>query len=338
MESIHTFDVQNKIVDSVREVFEMMLSMDLEFHPQVAQNYMFGDRVLGTINLVGEVMGIVTLQVREKFSRDMTGRMLDIDPDDIQSIDEIKDVVGELFNMIGGNLKSSLCDGGLHCILSTPALTTGKDYNFETKAMSRNDYFTFYCGNEAILVHVGLKNQDVEAAREMQISEHLDFHDKVDIDGFQIDSPITGALSSIFDTMLDLEIERCEPHLDNRSNQSWLVGSISLSGAVLGRINFHISEIFSRIITAAMLEIESEEIESLAAVKDCVGEVCNMISGNLKSALNDAGMPCLLSPPSFTSGSDFEMDLLNLQRVEKFGFYHQDHDILVEVGLKPSNE
>jgi len=338
MESIHTFDVQTKIVDSVREVFDMMLSMDLEFHPQVAQNYMFGDRVLGTINLVGKVMGIVTIQVREKFSRAMTGRMLDIDPDDIQSMDEIKDVIGELLNMIGGNLKSSLCDAGLNCILSTPALTTGKDYNFETKAMSRNEYFTFYCRKEIILLHVGLKNQDVEAAREMQVPENLDFNDKVDIDGFQIDSPISGALSNIFDTMLDIEIERCEAQLDNRSNQSWLVGSISLSGVVLGRINFHISETFSRIITAAMLDIETEDIEDLAAVKDCVGEVCNMISGNLKSALNDAGMPCLLSPPSFTSGCDFEMDLLNLQRVERFGFYHQDHDILVEVGLKPSYE
>jgi CheY-specific phosphatase CheX len=91
-------------------------------------------------------------------------------------------------------------------------------------------------------------------------------------------------------------------------------------------------------MTATMLGIETEEIENLAAVKDCVGEVCNMISGNLKSALNDAGMPCLLSPPSFTSGSDFEMDMLNMRRVERFEFYHQDHDVLVEVGLKPSNE
>jgi len=338
MGSIHTFDVQDQIVDSVREVFEMMLSMDLEFHPQVAQNYMFGDRVMGTINLVGEVMGIVTLQVRDKISRTMTGRMLDVDPDDIRSMDDVKDVVGELLNMIGGNLKSSLCDAGLSCNLSTPALTTGKDYNFETKAMSRNEYFTFYWQKEAILVHVGLKNEDVEAAREVHVPGNLVFNDKVDIDGFQIDSPITGALSNIFDTMLDLEIERCEAQLDNRGNQNWLVGSISLSGVVLGRINFHISETFSRIITAAMLDIENEEIEDLAAVKDCVGEVCNMISGNLKSALNDAGMPCLLSPPSFTSGSDFEMDLLNLQRVERFGFYHQDHDLLVEVGLKPSNE
>lgn len=338
MESIHTFDVQNKIVSSVREVFDMMLSMDLEYHPQVAQNYMFGDRVLGTLNLVGKVMGIVTIQVREKFSRKMTGNMLDIDPADIQSMDDIKDVIGELLNMIGGTLKSSLCDAGLNCSLSTPALTTGKDYHFETKAMSRNEYFTFYCQKEVILVHVGLKNQDVETVQDMQVPGNYGSDDKVDIDGFQIDIPVIGALSDIFDTMLDIEIERCEAQLDNRSNQSWLVGSISLSGVVLGRINFHISETFSRIITAALLDMASDEIEDLATVRDCVGEVCNMISGSLKSALNDAGMPCLLSPPSFTSGCDFEMDLLSLQRVERFGFYHQDHDLLVEVGLKPLND
>lgn len=161
---------------------------------------------------------------------------------------------------------------------------------------------------------------------------------EVDFDSFQIDNSIIGAVSDVFDTMLDIEIERCAGELDKNPNEIWIVGSISLSGVVMGRVNIHISEFFSRIMTATMLGIETEEIENLAAVKDCVGEVCNMISGNLKSALNDAGMPCLLSPPSFTSGSDFEMDMLNMRRVERFEFYHQDHDVLVEVGLKPSNE
>jgi flagellar motor switch protein FliN/FliY len=338
MESIHSFDVKNKIVGSVREVFDMMLSMDLEFDQRVAQNYMFGNRVLGTINLVGTVMGIVTIQVSEKFSRMMTGKMLDLEPDDIQSMDEIKDVIGELLNMIGGNLKSCLCDADLNCNLSTPALTTGKDYKFETKEMTRNEYFNLYYQDEAILVHVGLKNQDADAVQEMPAPEVLNINNEVDFDSFQIDNSILGAVSDVFDTMLDIEIERCVGELDKNPNEIWIVGSISLSGVVMGRVNIHISELFSRIMTATMLGIEPEEIENFAAVKDCVGEVCNMISGNLKSALNDAGMPCLLSPPSFTSGSDFEMDMLNMRRVERFEFCHQDHDILVEVGLKPSNE
>ena len=121
-------------------------------------------------------------------------------------------------------------------------------------------------------------------------------------------------------------------------DEKWIVGSISLSGVVMGRVNVHISEIFSHEMTAAMLGIELDDIEDLVTVKDCVGEVCNMVSGHFKTFLCDAGMPCQLSPPSFTSGKDFEMDLLNLQRIEKIGFQYEDHKILVEVGLRHSKD
>ena len=71
-----------------------------------------------------------------------------------------------------------------------------------------------------------------------------------------------------------------------------------MSGAIMGRVNIHIPEIFSHEMTAAMLDMDPVDIEDFATVKDCVGEVCNMVSGHLKTFLCDAGMPCQLSPPS----------------------------------------
>ena len=168
MESIQSFDVKGKIYGSVTEVFDTMLSMELEFQEKVAQQYMFGARLLGSINLVGKVMGIVTIQVSEDLSQIMTSEMLGIEPWEIESRDEVRDVIGEVLNMIGGGLKSSLCDAGLTCSLSTPALTYGKDYILETNAMTRNEYFSFYFQDHTILVHVGLKNQDLEITREKQ--------------------------------------------------------------------------------------------------------------------------------------------------------------------------
>lgn len=338
MESIQSFDVKDKIYGSVMEVFDMMLSMDLEFQEQVAQQYMYGDRVLGSINLVGKVMGIVTLQVSENLARFMTAEMQGVEPVEIESMDEIKDVIGEVLNMIGGNLKSNLCDAGLTCSLSTPALTSGKDYILETREMTRNEYFTFYYQDHTILVHVGLKNHDVDASKEKPAPEMVDAGDGLDISKFQIDDSIQDAVTEVFDTMLEIDIDTHSAQLDKMPNEKWIIGSVSLSGVVMGRVNIHISEIFSREMTAAMLGIESNEIEDFATVKDCVGEVCNMVSGHFKTFLCDSGMPCQLSPPSFTSGKDFEMDLLKLERIEKIGFQYQDHKILVEVGLKPASD
>ena len=252
MESIQSFDVQSKIYGSVMEVFDTMLSMELEFQEQVAQQFMYGSRILGSINLVGKVMGIVTLQVIEDLSRIMTGEMLGIEPDEIEDIDEIKDVVGEVLNMIAGNLKSSLCDCGLTCNLSTPALTTGKDYRLETREMVRNEYFTFYYQNYSILVHVGLKNNEVDAGQEKAPAELAVTDDRLDIDEFQINDSIEDAVVEVFDTMLEIDISANGAKIDKMPNEKWIVGSISLSGVVMGRVNVHISEIFSLEIPEAV--------------------------------------------------------------------------------------
>ena len=89
MKNLQSFDVKEKIYGSVVEVFETMLSMELEFEEKVAQQYMFGSRFLGSINLVGKVMGIVTIQVSEELSRIMTSEMLGIEWWEIESNDEI---------------------------------------------------------------------------------------------------------------------------------------------------------------------------------------------------------------------------------------------------------
>ncbi len=333
--SIESFDVKEKICTSVLEVFETMLSMELEYQEIIAQQYMFGSRLLGSINLVGKAMGIVTIQVSEELSYIMTGQMLGIDLDEIESSDEIRDVIGEVLNIIGGNLKSSLCDAGLTCKLSTPALTSGKDYKLETAAMTRNEYLTFYFQDYTILVYVGLKNQDLEIASQEQIP------DAPPAGGFemgdiQIAESISQAVAEVFDTMLDMDIAATENQPVKNPDQKWIVGSVSLSGVIMGRVNIHLSDIFSNEITAAMLDMASSEIEDFDTVKDCIGEVCNMISGHLKTFLCDAGLSCQLSPPSFTSGKNFETDLMQLPQIKKFEFQHQGHVLLVEVGLKPA--
>jgi len=49
-------------------------------------------------------------------------------------------------------------------------------------------------------------------------------------------------------------------------------------------------------------------------VKDVIGEVCNMVAGSLISSLGDSGFNCRISPPTFTLGSDFELECRRLDR------------------------
>jgi CheY-specific phosphatase CheX len=334
MGSILEFDVEKVIVDSITEVFDMMLSMTVQYGGGTFREEAVKS-VLGSINIMGDVIGIVNISVKEPFSREMVGSMLDMDADQIEGTEEIQDVLGEICNMVAGSLKSGLCDAGMGCELSTPAVITGSDYNHEARDMSRHEHFTFWHDGNAVAVDVGLKAVDGDFIRDQQNLTISPETSDGNIFEYDMKGSVIHSVAEVFDTMLSMEVIYNEMGHGNALAANRIVGSISLSGNVLGRVNLHIPETFARDVTSFMLGTAPEDIEGLDEVKDVVGELCNMISGALKSDLCDAGLVCRVSPPSFTTGSDFEMECLHLVRHESFLFVHGDELFMVEVGLRP---
>jgi chemotaxis protein CheX len=80
------------------------------------------DGVTGSVSLTGRVDGVVYTAFTDKFATLVAGRILGA-----ESITEsdVSDVVGELTNMISGNLKSQLTDLGYNCQLSIPTVMRG---------------------------------------------------------------------------------------------------------------------------------------------------------------------------------------------------------------------
>ncbi|MCF6378406.1 chemotaxis protein CheX [Nocardioides KLBMP 9356] len=70
-----------------------------------------------SVSVRGAWNGWITLEVSRAAAHDLTRRMLhDDDVDD----DDVRDAVGELVNVLGGNVKSLLVDG---CVLGLPEVT-----------------------------------------------------------------------------------------------------------------------------------------------------------------------------------------------------------------------
>jgi flagellar motor switch protein FliN/FliY len=336
METIDTFDIEKAILDSMTEVFDTMLSMGVEYAERVGQSYLYGERILSSVNLVGEVMGIVNIQMSQDCSREITSAMLGIKEHEIEGIDDVKDVIGEVCNMVGGKLKSSLCDVGLDCRLSTPVLTTGKDYKCNSRDMTRKEHMTFYQEEHTILVEVAMKSAAPDRSGKSFFPEAEATSPKTDFEAFSVADAIDQSVPEVFETMLDMEAVACDPEsVETSKHVNQIVGSISMSGTIQGRLNIYATEDFSRKMAASMLDMEPDEIESLEEVKDVIGEICNMISGTLKSDLCDAGHDCVLSPPSFTTGSNFEMKFLQLSRRETFAYCCGDNVVKILVGLEP---
>lgn len=157
MTDIDTLDLKTFITNAVYGVFDTMLSMGIEIADREFPVDGGGRRIVGSVGFAGRVMGNVSVHVNEDFAREITAAMLGMETDEIEGDDEVFDVIGELSNMIGGDLKSRFCDADFACELSIPSITSGSDFTTETKGWTRHESFVFQNEGNLALVEVFIK-------------------------------------------------------------------------------------------------------------------------------------------------------------------------------------
>ncbi len=154
---INTFDIQTCIETSMKDVFETMLSMKLEPTTKVTRESLNSIQFAGSVSLVGDIMGRVGIQISDVFAKIMTASMLGMELEEIEDEEEALDVIREVTNMVGGNLKSGFCDSGLSCKLSVPTITTGTNFKIEPVKYSRSERFAFRFEEHIIFAEIFIK-------------------------------------------------------------------------------------------------------------------------------------------------------------------------------------
>lgn len=104
----------------------------------------------GCILITGDWEGAVTLDLPSGLARRAGAIMFGGSPDEVADA-EIRDVVGELTNITGGNVKALV--GGT-CQLSLPAVTEGADYLMSLPGSSVVNRVRLDCDGELLLVTV----------------------------------------------------------------------------------------------------------------------------------------------------------------------------------------
>ena len=151
-----TFDLPTFLRGATQEVFDTMLSMELT--EQEHKEFAGMSRIVGSVSLAGSVSGTVNIHVSNTFANQITANMLGMELDEIDGDEEVHDVIGELSNMIGGDLKSHLCDAGFTCELSIPSITSGKDFSIESKGWAVNEIVYFQYQEHIALIEAFIKN------------------------------------------------------------------------------------------------------------------------------------------------------------------------------------
>src|SRR5579862_6934401 len=112
-----------ELAQIVESVFETMVG--LEVNEAAAPWFPGRDRLTASVHMAGEWNGAVLIECNRGQACRFAGRYLSIDT--LDSVDDVVcDVLGELANMVGGNLKCVLAQG---LMLSMPAVVDGSAYN-----------------------------------------------------------------------------------------------------------------------------------------------------------------------------------------------------------------
>jgi chemotaxis protein CheX len=156
MADINSLDFKTFLANATNDIFDTMLSMKIEVFDVSSNAISEKDRIVGSVGFAGEVIGCMNIHVGYTFAKTIAGAMLGEEPTNIEE-EGVLDVVGELSNMIGGDVKSRLCDAGLMCSLSIPTTTSGSDFTIETQGWFRHERLAIRSDQHVAIIEVYVK-------------------------------------------------------------------------------------------------------------------------------------------------------------------------------------
>lgn len=112
----------------------------------------FGDgpRLTGLVVISGAWDGAVTVEVSDGLARAAAATMFDVAEDELDG-EMVRDALGELANMTGGNIKT-LVEGV--CALSIPSVTEGREYSLSLPGTTVVNAVKLACGGQPLVVTV----------------------------------------------------------------------------------------------------------------------------------------------------------------------------------------
>ncbi|MCD6526669.1 MAG: chemotaxis protein CheX [Desulfuromonas sp.] len=144
---------------------------------------------------------------------------------------------------------------------------------------------------------------------------------------------ITEATIEIFETMIMLDITPGDPlEKSVHSFKCSVSGVIGLAGACQGMLAIHTPDAVAKAITSSFLGMDVDEVNE--DVTDAIGELANMLAGNIKMVLDEAGKNVTVSIPSCIHGEEYSMDCVADADWVVVPFTVDSGEFLVELQLK----
>ncbi len=141
----------DQVASIAQDVWQSFLEMDLELHPLGSEAPdLEGRTVTGCVHVSGEWNGSVFVEVPAELAAAAAEAMFGAEPGTLPD-DEVSDALGELTNMIGGNIKSLLPAPSK---LSTPSVACGEGYTVRVPGAVLLDRVALVCAAGPLFISI----------------------------------------------------------------------------------------------------------------------------------------------------------------------------------------
>jgi len=149
-------------------------------------------------------------------------------------------------------------------------------------------------------------------------------------------SAISFATSEVFTTMLDLELSSgaIEEDTAASSRASGVVALLGLAGEWVGNGRICCTPEFGCKMASQLLMQPYEAVNE--DVLDAIGEVANMIIGNVKNALEERLGTLSLSTPTVIYGHNFEARSVGIRERITLAFNSGSEQLQVQISISPA--
>ena len=147
---------------------------------------------------------------------------------------------------------------------------------------------------------------------------------------------LTKAVVETFDTMLGMKLEIADPATIAPAEHGYLIGTVRFKGESNGQVTLAFSPHLSLVLATTLLGCDLDAEQSPETINDTIGELVNIVTGNLQSKLCDAQLSSEVGIPEVK----FE-DVLPKEEVpggsfDQFFFRSGMHTLVVNLSIDPS--
>ncbi len=153
----------NPFIVSLRNVLSTMASINLQLEkPEQKTDEIARGNVSGVIGMIGpQVKGSMAITFDGKLAGSIMQNMLGERVDEID--DDVRDMVGEMTNMICGGAKNALADQNYQFEMATPVIVSGENHAIRHKVNGPKIILTFKSNEGNAFLEVCFDSHLIEA-------------------------------------------------------------------------------------------------------------------------------------------------------------------------------